>query len=172
MRPRRTWLLGLLLAAVPLPAPSPSFPHSTIVPSLAIGPYRLGMSASDVQRLGRTAPCAVTASYADGRVTRLETNCGGAYRTPEAVQVGDGPHRMLAAYGTPVRRSESSFGGVRGEWLHYRTGIAFRLVYPDDAGGGLIQAIAVFRGTAPYRVRPVPPVQDPLGPPLPTPGGE
>jgi len=171
-RPRRMWLLGLVLAAVPFPAPAPSFPDSAIVPSRAIGPYRLGMSAAEVQRLAHTAPCAVRASYIGGQVSRLETNCGGAYRTPETVQVGDGPNRMLAAYGTPERRSESSFGGVRGEWLHYRTGIAFRLVYGDESGGGLIQAIAVFRGTAPYRVRPVPPMPVPAPAPLPSPGGD
>ena len=170
-RPRRMWLLGVLLAAVPLPA-APSSPDSTIVPSRAIGPYRLGMSAADVVRLGRTAPCAVTASFADGKVNRLETNCGGAYRTPEAVQVGDGPTRMLAAYGMPEQRSESNFGGVRGEWLHYRTGIAFRLVFGDESGSALIQAIAVFPGTAPYRVRPVPTIPIPAPPPLPSPGGD
>jgi hypothetical protein len=39
-RPRRTWFLGLLLAAAPLPFPAP--PSGTaIVPSQAIGPYQL-----------------------------------------------------------------------------------------------------------------------------------
>ncbi len=170
MRFRRLWLLGLLVAAVPLPAPGPSFRDSAIVPSRGIGPYRLGMTASEIQRLVGSAPCQVAPSYAGGKVSRLETNCGGAYKTPESVQVGDGPNRMLAAYGTPARRSESTFAGVRGEWLYYRTGIAFRLVYSEDPGNALIQAIAVFPGTVPYRVRPVPSVPVPVPIPLPTPG--
>jgi hypothetical protein len=130
------------------------------------------MRAAEVQRLRRAAPCAVAASYAGDKVNRLETNCGGAYRTLEFVQVGDGPARMLAAYGAPAAREDSSFGGVRGEWLHYRTGIAFRVVYHEETGGGLIQAIAVFRGTVPYRMRPVPPFPAPAPAPLPTPGGD
>lgn len=164
-RPRLR-LLGLLFAAAPViaaaawTAPAPAFPDSAIVPSRSIGPYHLGMTTPEIQALRRTAPCDVTPSYVDGRVVRLETNCGGAYRTPEAVQVGDGPTRMLAAYGTPVRRSESHYGRVRGEWLFYPTGIAFRLVY-GDPGSALIQAIAVFRGTVPYQVREVPPVLPP-----------
>lgn len=170
MRPRRTWLIGLLLAA-PLPFPAPP-PGSAIVPSQAIGPYRLGMRPSEVQRLRSSAPCAVTASYEGDRVHRLETNCGGAYRTPEAVQVGDGRDRIAAAYGAPAGRTDSSVAGTRGEWLHYRTGIAFRVVYGDNATGGLIQAIAVFRGTEPYRVRPAPPAQEPVPVPLPSPGGD
>lgn len=172
MHPRRTSFLGLVLAVGSLAAAAPPLPDSAIVPSQRIGPYRLGMRVTEVHRLRPTTPCSVAASFTDGKADRLETNCGGAYRTPEAVQVGDGPDRMLAAYGAPEQRFESSFGGVRGEWLHYRSGIAFRVVYGDRSSGGLIQAIAVFRGTAPYRVRPVAPVPIPAPVPLPSPGGD
>jgi hypothetical protein len=124
-----------------------------------------------VQRLRGFAPCGVTVWYQDDRAHRLETDCGGAYRTPEAVQVGDGRDRIAAAYGAPASRTNSSVAGIRGEWLQYRMGIAFRVVYGDNGTGGLIQAIAVFRGTEPYRVRPAP-RQEPAPLPLPSPGGD
>jgi hypothetical protein len=130
------------------------------------------MRPAEIQRLRSSAPCAVTAVYQEGRAHRLETNCGGAYRTPERVQVGDGHGRIAAAYGAPAERTDSSVAGVRGEWLSYRTGIAFRVVYGDNATGGLIQAIAVYPGTTPYRRRPAPPIQEPGPPLLPSPGGE
>jgi hypothetical protein len=130
------------------------------------------MRPAEVQRLRSSAPCAVTVAYREGRAHRLETNCGGAYRTPEAVQVGDSATRIFAAYGTPTGRDDSSAANFRGEWLHYKTGIAFRVVYGDETTAGLIQAIAVFLGTVPYRRRPVPPVYEPGPPPLPSPGGE
>lgn len=158
MRRRVLWLFAMLLAAVPFPAPASSHPNSTIVPSRGIGPYQLGMTPAQVQALRKTAPCTVEALYTSGKASRLETNCGGAYRTPEHVQVGEGPMRMLMAYGTPQRRTASDFAGARGEWLHFtREGIAFRIVYADSITSGLIQAIAVFRGTAPSLRRQIPP---------------
>lgn len=99
---------------------------------------------------------------------RLETNCGGAYRTETRITVGMDPSRMLLIFGTPDRVISHNFGGTRGEWLYYtRFGIAFRIVY-GDVGYGLIQAIAVFRGTAPGRLPSAPPT--PVGPPGPPPG--
>ncbi|HEY6103177.1 MAG TPA: hypothetical protein VI007_08130 [bacterium] len=152
MHPRGTSFLGLVLAVGSLATAAPPLPDSAIVPSQGIGPYRLGMRVAEVQRLRPTTPCSMAASFTDGRVDR--------------------PDRMLAAYGAPEQRFESSFGGVRGEWLHYRSGIAFRVAYGDRSSGGLIQAIAVFRGTAPYRVRPVAPVPIPAPVQLPSPGGD
>lgn len=140
-----------------------------IVPSSNIGPFHLGMTERDIRVQQRRAPCAVTASYAEGRVSRLDTNCGGAYRTAERIQVGEGPAKIFLAYGTPQRRTASDFAGVRGEWLHYaREGIAFRVVYGDGPDNALIQAIAVFPGTAPSPARRVPPGEP--TPPTPPPG--
>lgn len=175
MPPRRLVIVGLLLAgALLLPAPAPAswHPASMIVPSQNIGPFRLGMTGPEVRLLRRTAPCDVTVGYTEARVNRLETNCGGAYRTAERIQVGEGPTRILMAFGTPQRRTASDFAGVRGEWLHYtRAGIAFRVVYGDGPTNALIQAIAVFRGTAPFPVQRVPPGAPPAElPPVIPPG--
>jgi len=168
---RRLWIMGLLvlsaqLLAVPVPASNSS--PAMIVPSRNIGPFHLGMGQRDVDILRRMAPCNVVASYTDGKATRLETNCGGAYRTAEHIQVGEGPARMLVVYGKPEERTTSDFAGVRGEWLHYRrAGIAFRLVYGDGPGNAIIQAIAVFKGSGAFKVRRGP---VPVLPPGPTPG--
>jgi len=155
-----------LLALLPTALPA-TFPElGMIIPSRRIGPYHLGMSVSDVTAVHRTAPCPVQASFTGGRANRLETNCGGAYRTEERIQVGEGPGRMLTAYGDPQRRMASDFAGVRGEWLYYTTaGIAFRVVYGATPDSALIQAIAVFPGTAPQPVRRIPPPVAPPGAP-------
>lgn len=131
--------------------------------SSGIGPYSLGMTAVAIQTLRRTAPCDVLVSYTEGKASRIETNCGGAYRTAEHVQVGIGPGRMLWFYGSPDRVTSSDFANVRGEWMYYNGGIAFRVVYGDTHGNALIQAIAVFRGTRRLIVRQQdsPPVIDP-----------
>lgn len=179
MSPRRLVIAclvtaGLLLAAAPLltaPTPASWPPPPTIVPSSNIGPFRLGMTERDVRPLLRTAPCGVTAMYTEGQTSRLETNCGGAYKTAERIQVGEGPTRIFLAYGQPQQRIASDFAGVRGEWISYtREGIAFRIVYGEGLTNALIQAIAVFRGTAPGLVRRIPPAELPPVLPTPTPG--
>jgi len=163
---RAAGLLGAL-ALLAVPVPAGFHERAMIVPSHGIGPFRLGMSEAEVATARRGAPCDVQASYTAGRVSRLETNCGGAYRTEERIQVGESPSRMLAAFGDPQRRLASNFAGVRGEWLYYtRAGIAFRLVYGSGPDNALIQAIAIFRGTAPQQVRRTPPpVSPPVAPP-------
>jgi hypothetical protein len=159
--------VALLLALLPLPAPAGFPPASLIVPSRGIGFFLLGMTEAEVTVQRRHSPCGVRADFLAGRVSRLETNCGGAYQTEESVQVGGGPGRMLAIFGTPDRRTNSDFAGVRGEWLSYtREGIAFRVVYAETLVGGLIQAIAVFQGTAPSGPRRPPAVPPaPAAPP-------
>lgn len=165
---RRRWAVAAalcVLALLPASAPAAFHERSIIVPSRSIGPFYLGMSEADVAAARRVALCHVQASFAAGKVSRLETNCGGAYRTEERIQVGEDPGRMLAAYGRPERRMASDFAGVRGEWLYYMTaGIAFRVVYGATAESALIQAIAIFRGTAPQQVRRTPPVVPPTAP--------
>ncbi len=170
---RRTAIVWLALVVTASPAAAagaaPPLP-SAIVPSRAIGPFRLGMTARQFETARRTALCPgnVQAVFEQGRVARLETNCGGAYRTETRITVGMDPSRMLRIFGTPDRIVRSNTGGTRGEWLQYvRFGIAFRVVYAD-VGYGLIQAIAVFRGTAPWQA---PADTDlPDGPPEPPPG--
>ncbi|MDR7452255.1 MAG: hypothetical protein QN114_10285, partial [Armatimonadota bacterium] len=155
-----------VLLVLPAAAPATFPEQGMIVPSRRIGPYHLGMSVSDVVAAHRAAPCPVQVSFSGGRASRLETNCGGAYRTEERVQVGESPGRMLTAYGDPQRRMASDFAGVRGEWLYYtRAGIAFRVVYGATPDSALIQAIAVFPGTGPQPVQRIPPPPAPPGAP-------
>lgn len=160
--------IALLIATATLPAPASIHPGSLIIPSKSIGPFHLGMTPLEFQVVRRTAPCDVLALFDEGRANRLETNCGGAYRTTDYIMVGLDPTRMLAIFGTPDRVSGSDFNNTRAEWLHYaRAGIAFRLVY-GDPGSALIQAIAVFQGTGPLDVRrprplPTPPTAPPPG---------
>lgn len=170
---RRTAMLWLALVVAALPAAAagarPSLP-SAILPSRAIGPFHLGMTPQQVETARRTALCGrnVQAVFEQRRVVRLETNCGGAYRTDTRITVGMDPSRMLRIFGTPERIVSSNIGGTRGEWLQYlRFGIAFRVVYAD-VGYGLIQAVAIFRGTAPWQaptdtVSPEGPPEPPLG---------
>ena len=146
-------LLILAVLALPLPALAYSQPDSTILANRGIGAFRLGMTPAEIRALRRSAPCEVSVTYSDGKATRLETNCGGAYRTAEHVQVGTGPSRMVWYYGRPDRVSASDFADVRGEWMHYNAGISFRVVYGDGTANALIQAIAVFRGTGRLIVR-------------------
>lgn len=161
-------LISILLATTTPPAPASSHPDSLIIPSKSIGPFYLGMTALEFQGVRRTAPCDVLAMFDQGKVDRLETNCGGAYRTTDHIMVGLDPSRIFAIFGSPDRVTGSDFNNTRAEWLHYtRVGIAFRLVY-GDPGSVLIQAIAVFPGTRPFEVRrprplPTPPTAPPPG---------
>lgn len=151
MRRTTIALLGVLLLTVSVTAAGVPFVPSSIIPSKAIGPFQLGMTPVQFTGARRTAPCSdnVQAVFEQRKAIRLETNCGGAYRTETRITVGMDPSLMLRIFGTPDRVVSSNISGVRGEWLQYtRFGIAFRIVY-GDVGYGLIQAIAVFRGTAP-----------------------
>lgn len=133
-----------LLAILPLPASAAHDPRSMIIPSEAIGPFRLGMAPGQVRAVKRSAPCNVDAAFEQGRVTRLETNCGGAYTTIDRITVGMEPNRILQIFGTADRVTNSTFANTEARWLHYtRYGIAFRIVY-GTPGNALIQAIAVF----------------------------
>lgn len=158
MRRAATWIVVLSLVLLP-GAASASLPHELIVPNAGIGLFRLGMTAAAIQSLKKSAPCNVVASYKDGKAIRLETNCGGAYHTAEWVQVGVGPVKALWHYGPPDDVTRSDGLDYRGEWLHYRGGISFRVVsVGTNPGNALIQAIVVFPGTGRIQVRqgPVP----------------
>lgn len=166
LRPSAAVVLVLALSLLPLPAPASYHAASLIVPSHGIGPFLLGMTEAQVRVQRRASPCDVRVEFGGGRARRLETNCGGAFRTESAVQVGGGPDRMLETFGTPDRRTPSDFAGVRGVWLTYtQDGIAFRVVYAETLVGGLIQAIAVFPGTAPRAPGQAPAVPPPAAPP-------
>lgn len=152
--------LLLILAATALPhTVFASSQISLIVANQGIGSFHLGMTAGEIEVLRRAAPCEVQVSFAAGRVSRLETNCGGAFRTAEYVQVGIGLDRIIWFYGRPDRVTMSDYANVRGEWLSYNAGIAFRVVY-GETRSSLIQAIAVFPGNGRLQVR-----QPPGGPP-------
>jgi hypothetical protein len=154
------WIMVLSLALLPAAAGA-SLPHELIVPNRGIGLYRLGMTAAEIQALRRSAPCEVVAFYRNGRAIRLETNCGGAYHTAEWVQVGAGPSRVLWYYGVPDEIARSDGLDYRADWLFYRAGISFRIVYGDSSANALVQAIAVFPGTGVLQVRQVPPPDSP-----------
>jgi hypothetical protein len=158
-------LLVLAAAALPHDALASSDLASLIVANQGIGPFHLGMSAGEIQVLRRNAPCEVQVSFAAGRASRLETNCGGAFRTAEYVQVGIGPDRILWFYGRPDRVTASDYANVRGEWLSYDAGIAFRVVY-GDGSSALIQAIAVFPGSGRLFVRQQPGTPPGTAPPV------
>lgn len=145
--------LLLILAAAVLPhTVFASSQIPLIVANQGIGPFQLGMTTGEIEVLRRAAPCEVQVSFAAGRVSRLETNCGGAFRTAEYVQVGIGLDRIIWFYGRPDRVTTSDYANVRGEWLSYNAGIAFRVVY-GDTRSSLIQAIAVFPGNVRLQVR-------------------
>lgn len=134
-----------------------------IVPGEAIGPLRIGMTPLQVRALADRLPCEITVAYAEGRASRLETNCGVAYQTAEGITVGLDGSRIWWSYGQPDQTLPSNFAGVRADWLVYRgPGISFRVIYAE--GGTLLQAIAIFKGTGPPGVR-RPPVGPPLVPP-------
>lgn len=174
MRRSGPWVLVAILVALVLPAAAAPSAPSAIVPSQAIGPFRLGMTPGQIVAARRTAPCYVQAIFNHGKAIRLETNCGGAYRTTEWLQVGSDPGRVMAIFGPPERVTNSDFNDARADWLHYtRSGIAFRAIYGLD-GYGFVQAIAVFPGTAPGAPRtPRPaPAPTPAGPEVPPAVGE
>jgi len=159
------WLLVLAAATLPYAAFAASDLPSLIVANRGIGPFQLGMSTGEIQMLQRNAPCEVQVSFAGGKASRLETNCGGAFRTAEYVQVGIGPDRILWFYGRPDNVTASDYANVRGEWLFYNAGIAFRVVY-GDARSALIQAIAVFPGSGRLQVRQQPGTPPGTAPPV------
>lgn len=165
MRHGLGWLLVLTAAAFPYAAFASSDLASLIVANRGIGHFQLGMSTGEIQGLRRNAPCEVHVSFAAGKASRLETNCGGAFRTAEHVQVGIGPDRILWFYGRPDRVTASDYANVRGEWLSYDAGIAFRVVY-GDGRSALIQAIAVFPGSGRLQVRELPGTPPGIAPPV------
>lgn len=117
-----------------------------IVPGEAIGPLKIGMTLAQVRGVYDSLPCYVHISYADGRASRLETNCGAAYQTAEGITVGLDGSRIWWIHGQPDATVPSNFAGTRADWLLYRgPGIGFRVIHAE--GGTLIQAIAIFRGT-------------------------
>jgi hypothetical protein len=134
-----------------------------IVPGEAIGPVKIGMTPPQVRAVTDRLPCEIAVAYAEGRASRLETNCGVAYQTVEGITVGLDASRIWWAYGEPDLRVPSNFAGVRADWLVYRgPGISFRVIYAE--GGTLLQAIAIFKGTGQPGVR-RPPVGPPVVPP-------
>ncbi|HEY3247770.1 MAG TPA: hypothetical protein VGK88_05715 [bacterium] len=153
MRRVATWVTVAVFSLLPISASAWDPIHELIVPNTSIGPFRLGMTAAAIQALKKSAPCQITAAYRDGKAVRLETNCGGAYHTPEWVQVGIGSGKILWFYGTPDNVTRSDGFNYRADWLYYRGGISFRVVYGDGATNTLIQSIAVFPGTGRLQVR-------------------
>lgn len=79
------------------------------------------MSPLQIATAQRTAPCNVQPLFDQRKAVRLETNCGGAYRTETRITVGMDPSRMLLIFGTPDRVISNNFGGTRGEWLYGAT---------------------------------------------------
>ncbi len=138
-----------------------------IVPGEAIGPVRIGMTLAQVRGQGTRLPCEIAVIYTAGLASRLETNCGVAYQTPEGITVGLDGSRIWWVHGAPDQTVPSNFAGVRADWFLYRgEGIGFRVIYAE--GGTLIQAIAIFKGTGAATVRrpPASPVGPSVQPPV------
>ncbi len=155
---------ALLLSVQASAAAAPASPNiGMIVPGQAIGPVKIGMSVPQVRALADSLPCEIAVAYAEGRATRLETNCGVAYQTAQGITVGLDGSRIWWIHGQPDLTVASNFAGTRADWLVYRgPGIGFRVIYAE--GGTLIQAIAIFKGTGqPALTRP--PVPPPVAPP-------
>jgi hypothetical protein len=157
--------VSLVLAAAAMwPYASDAQPAGVllIVPGDGIGPVKIGMTTTQVRAMTDRLPCDIAVAYAEGRVSRMETNCGVAYQTAEGITVGLDGSRVWWVHGTPDERVPSNLAGVRADWLVYRgQGIGFRVIYAD--AGTLIQAISIFKGTGePLPRRPsVPPVAPP-----------
>jgi len=150
----------LVLASTAGAAPAPGV--WIIIPGQGIGPVRIGMTAPQVRSL--QLPCDIAIAYAEGRASRLETNCGVAYQTAEGITVGLDGSRIWWVHGAPDLTVASNFAGTRADWVVYRgAGIGFRVIYAE--GGTLIQAIAIFRGTGQPAVGPAPGVPPPVPPP-------
>ncbi|MBM3469909.1 MAG: hypothetical protein FJX73_03855 [Armatimonadetes bacterium] len=153
----------LLVLAVPAAGAAQIPGVWAIVPGEAIGPVKIGMTAAQVRSLLGRLPCEIAVAYTDGRVSRLETNCGVAYQTAEGITVGLDGSRVWWIHGPPDQAVPSNFAGTRADWLLYRgAGIGFRVIYAE--GGTLIQAVSVFRGTGAPAVR-RPPAPVPVVPP-------
>jgi len=134
-----------------------------IAPGEGIGPLKIGMTPAQVRPLLDRLPCEIAVAYTDGRVSRMETNCGVAYQTAEGITVGLDGSRIWWIHGPPDQAVPSNFAGTRADWLIYRgAGIGFRVIYAE--GGTLIQAVAVFKGTGVPAVR-RPPAPVPVIPP-------
>jgi len=150
----------LVLASTAVAAPSPGV--WVIVPGQGIGPVRIGMTAPQVRSL--QLPCDIAIAYAEGRASRLETNCGVAYQTAEGITVGLDGSRIWWIHGSPDLTVASNFAGTRADWVVYRgAGIGFRVIYAE--GGTLIQAIAIFKGTGQPALGPGPGGPPPVSPP-------
>lgn len=126
-----------------------------IVPGERIGPARLDMPAAEIDMLNASALCPVTGtSDGDTLAVRLVTEWGGGCRVSDTIQVGVGFLPALEAFGRPneiVR--DAIYSDATAYWVSYQGwGIAFRvLVFRNSST--LIQAIAVFPGTAVMRSR-------------------
>lgn len=159
----RTACAALLLLLFPAAGAAQLPGVWVIVPGEGIGPVKIGMTPAQVRPLLDRLPCEIAVAYTDGRVSRLETNCGVAYQTAEGITVGLDGSRVWWIHGPPDQAVPSNFAGTRADWLLYRgAGIGFRVIYAE--GGTLIQAVSVFRGTGAPAVR-RPPAPVPVVPP-------
>lgn len=154
------WIVGVLMvlvAASPLHAGHVQGPDDgAIVPGDRIGSARLGITADEIEVHNRDALCPVTAVRdADGRAIRLITTWGGGCRVNGHIQVGVALAPVLHTFGRPDGVAEDArYDHATAYWVTYGGwGIAFRVVVMAD-GSALIQAIAVFPGTAQARGRP------------------
>lgn len=121
-----------------------------IVPGERIGAARLGMTQTDIEALNEATPCPVTATYdASGSARRLVTSWGGGCRVSDHVQVGMRFAPALDVFGNPDEVTEDArYADATAYWATYSAwGIGFRIL-AGEGGLTMIQAIAVFRGTA------------------------
>jgi len=146
-------LLSLILALI-ASAPAGAT-HSSdrnpqlIVPGQRIGRARLGMNRPAIDAVNRTTLCPVVATYdASGHAMWLQTSWGGGCPISDKIQVGLFAAPVLRAFGAPDRViKDARYPHTVAFWLVYGDrGLGFRILgwFPE----GIIQAIAVFPGTA------------------------
>lgn len=169
---RRAASAAALLTALALAAPALALEPSPslIIPGRSIGLFELGVTPRRAATLHPVAPCRVVLAYSGGHAERIETNCGGPWRTPERIMVGYGLSSVLGAYGRPDRVLPDPYAGTRADWYLYTVpGIGFRVIYGSQRDT-LVQAIAVFRGTGRYLPGAPPPPLPPVTPTAPSVG--
>lgn len=168
----RVMMLILLLPALAAPVSAGHLAggdDGQIIPGKRIGLARLGMSEDEVEAINGETNCPVEAFFdLSGSAVRLVTEWGGSCRVSGEVQVGVSFVPALDAFGRPDEVIEDAkYAGATAFWVSYRAwGIAFRVLLIRESSA-MIQAIAVFRGTALAAARPQPLPSEPWKSPEP-----
>lgn len=171
----RVMILILLLPALAAPVSAGHLAggdDGRIIAGKRIGLARLGVSAEEIEAINGETNCPVEAIFdLSGSAVRLVTNWGGSCRVSGEIQVGVGFAPAIDAFGRPDEVIEDAkHADATAFWVSYRAwGIAFRVLVIEESSA-MIQAIAVFRGTALAAASPHGPLAEPWKSPESAPG--